>query len=97
MEVKKYIVMVDDNFHYTDETKRYKYGEYDTPEKAIEVCKKIIENSIKFEKGATSDDFFSSYCMYGEDPFIIGDAVFSARDYAKEYCEELQKKNNSIF
>jgi len=91
---KKYIVMVDDNYHYMNEDERYKHGEYDTPEEAISVCKKIVECSIEYENGATPGELYSNYCMFGEDPFIIGDVGFSGRDYAKEYCEKLCQENN---
>lgn len=46
METKKYIVMVDDNFHYMDEDERYQAGEFDTPQEAINLCKEIVEASI---------------------------------------------------
>lgn len=87
--------MVDDNYHYMNEDERYKHGEYDTPEEAISVCKKIVECSIEYENGATPGELYSNYCMFGEDPFIIGDVGFSGRDYAKEYCEKLCQENKS--
>jgi hypothetical protein len=94
MEIKKYIVMVDDNFHYMDEDERYQAGIVDTPEEAINLCKKIVEASIQYEAGLTADQLFSNYCMFGDDPFIIGNVPFSGRTYAREYCERLCKKNN---
>lgn len=87
--------MVDDNFHYMDKDERYKHGEYDTPEEALGVCKKIVESSIRYEEGATPEELYSNYCMFAEDPFIIGDVWFSGRDYAKEYCEKLCKEINN--
>ena len=95
MGTKKYIVMVDDNFHHMDENERYKYGEYGTPEEAIEICKKIIEKSIVYKKGDTPKKLYSGYCMFGEDPFIIGDIGFNARSYAKEYCKRLCQETNN--
>lgn len=89
MKAKKYIVMVDDNFHYMDEYERYKHGEYDTPEEAIRECVKIVEKSIRYQNGSTPEELYSNYCMFGEDPFIIGGVGFSGWDYAKEYCEKL--------
>jgi hypothetical protein len=77
-----------------DENERYKVGEYETAEEAISVCKKIVENSIIYENGATPEALFSKYCMFGDDPFIIGNVRFSGRDYAKEYCEKLCRENN---
>lgn len=89
MTTKQYIVMVDDNFHYMDEDERYQAGVYDTLEEAISRCKKIVEASIQNEVGATPDELFSTYCMFGEDPFIIGDISFNSRIYAREYCERI--------
>ncbi|MCC5944563.1 MAG: hypothetical protein JJT94_06475 [Bernardetiaceae bacterium] len=86
----KYVVMVDDNYHYADEDARYKYGEYDTPEEAIHICKKIVENSIKYKAGVTAKQLLSDYTMFGDSPFVLGGGVhFSASDYAKEYCEKI--------
>lgn len=89
---KKYVVMVDDNFHYMDKDERYKYGEYDTVEEAINECMNIIESSIVYVEGATADELFSTYCMFGEEPYIISDEEvhFNARDYAREYCKLLE-------
>jgi hypothetical protein len=39
-------VFVDDNFHYQDESERYKYGEYETYEAAVEVCKQIVDGEL---------------------------------------------------
>ncbi|HMO32944.1 MAG TPA: hypothetical protein PKE07_08100 [Lacibacter sp.] len=87
METKKYIVMIDDNYDYMDEDARYKYGEYDTPEEAILACKKIVERSIELKAGATANELYASYLMFGEDPFIEGGAGFNAREYAREYLK----------
>jgi len=43
---EKYIVYVDDNFHYMDTDERYKYGEYDTLEEAIRECKAIVDREL---------------------------------------------------
>ena len=39
-------VLVDDNFHYQDEAERYKYGEYETYELAVKVCKDIVDEEL---------------------------------------------------
>lgn len=92
METKKYIVMVDDPFHYMDDGERDQAGIFDTPEEAINRCKEIIEASIQYKVGMTAKELFFNYCMFGDDPFIIGDVTFSARAYAREYCVKLCKK-----
>ena len=90
----KYLLYVDDNFHYMDEEERYKSGEFDTLEKALAKAKEIVEKFLldAFKKGMKADDLFRYYTMYGEDPFIIGgppESNFSAWDYAKKRCHEL--------
>jgi hypothetical protein len=90
----KYKVLVDDNFHYMDESHRYNLGEYKTMEKAIEACKDIVDEFLReyYEPGMSSSELLSQYALYGEDPFIIGEdekAPFSARDYASERAEDI--------
>jgi hypothetical protein len=92
----KYKVFIDDNFHYMDESHRYKLGEFNTLEKAIAACRKIVDEFLRenYKPGITSGELVAQFVLYGEDPFIIGadDKVpFSARDYtsvkAKEICQ----------
>ena len=88
----KYRVLVDDNWHYMDESERRSAGEYDRLEDAIATAKRIVDRSlVEFaSRGRTSDELYKHYCLYGEDPFIVGAEgnVFSARDYAGERCRE---------
>ena len=42
MKQYKYIVEVDDNFHYMDESERYRLGEFDSCAAAIAACKQLI-------------------------------------------------------
>lgn len=90
----KYEVFIDDNFHYMDESHRYKLGEYNTLKDAFEACKKIVDEFLNenYKSGMTSDDLMSQYVLYGEDPFIVGadeSVPFSARDYADEKVNEI--------
>ena len=89
---KKYVVYVDDNFNFMDESERYKAGEYNTQDEAIAKCKEIVERSLAGSKAIekTAEDMYESYTMFGEDPFIIGpkEVSFSVWDYAKERCDE---------
>jgi hypothetical protein len=43
----KYVVYVDDNFHYMDESERYKLGEFDTEEEAIHAANKLVDDFLK--------------------------------------------------
>ncbi len=89
----KFIVYVDDNFHHGDESERYKLGEFDTREQAVEACKNKVEEYFeRLEKGKYSfKELWEGYMMYGEDPFISSDDDsnrFSAWEYAKGRCLE---------
>ena len=92
---KKYIVFVDDNFHFMDESERYIAGEYDTAEEALEKSKSIVERSLAESMGSalSAYDLCNSYEFFGEDPFIVGPTKvdFSAWDYARIRSKELIK------
>ncbi len=88
-----YRVMVDDNYHYMDESERTTRGEFQTLEAAIAVCKKIVNESLEsfYKPGMKSAELMSAYTQFGEDPWVMGgDGVpFSAWDYARERCTEI--------
>ena len=91
---KKYEVHVDDNFHFMDESERYKLGEFETCEEAVAVCMKIVDEFLEtgYKKGMSFKELYEGYVGFGEDPFVIsGDKTcfFSAWDYAKKRCAEL--------
>lgn len=90
----KYKVLVDDNFHYMDESERYTLGEFDTCEAAIAACKRIVDDFLLSSdlQEATPERLYSQYTMFGDDPFIITQdpaCKFSAWDYAKRRCAEI--------
>jgi hypothetical protein len=92
----RFEVYVDDNFHYQDESERYKQGEYDTYEEAVKVCREIVDGELLhlYEKGASAADLYSSYTSFGEDPFVRPSPKgqrFSAWEYANLRCEEMCK------
>lgn len=93
MTKQKWIVLIDDNFSFMDEHARYKDGEYDSYEEAIARCKSIVDDFLlsDLKYNDTAETLYSSYTMFGEDPFIIGNKTyeFSSWDYAKERCETL--------
>ena len=93
---EKYTVYVDDNFHYMDESERYKLGIYEGCASAIAACKGIVDEFLLdgYKKGVTEAQLHKGYLLFGEDPFIIADdpdCKFSARDYARQRCKELCK------
>jgi hypothetical protein len=93
---KSFTVMVDDNFHYMDESERYKLGEYDTLEEAIAACKKLVDEYLQdsLQQGVSPEKLYETYAMFGDDPFILGaepgSVPFSARDYASERCRRIR-------
>lgn len=97
---KKYIVKVDDNFHYMDESERYDGGSYSSLEEAIKRCEEITTESLKgfYKKGTSADELKAKWLMFGEDPFVIGaDKVpFSAREYLSEdLCSKIIKETET--
>ena len=95
MSRTKYTVLVDDNFHYMDESERYKLGSFRTLARAIAACKKIVDRCLKdtYTAGMTASELSASFAMFGDDPFIVSEGQsgvpFSARDYATERCKEI--------
>jgi hypothetical protein len=90
----KYTVMVDDNFNYMDESERHVAATLDSAEKAVAVARSIVDEFLadNHRAGMSSDDLYSAYKSFGEDPFIISDdpdCNFSAWSYAKARCLEL--------
>lgn len=91
-----YVVMVDDNFHYMDESERYRAGEFATAEEAVARCRQIVDEYLddaqKIEENSTATALWQSYVMFGEDPFVVAKGAepvhFSAWTYARERCEE---------
>lgn len=88
-----YEVYVDDNFHYGDESERYRLGEFATRAEAVAACRtKVDEYFERIKKGEHSfKELWEGYMLYGEDPFIStddGEPRFSAWEYAKQRCLE---------
>ena len=93
-----YRVLVDDNFHYMDQSERYALGEFPTLDAAIEASRKIVNDYLlsAYHPGVTAQALFASYTSFGEDPHIVALApeeetavLFSAGDYAKHRCDEM--------
>ena len=92
-----YKVLVDDNYHYMDETERYELGEYSTLEAALEAAQKVVDEFLHsaYKPGMTAEALYQAYTTFGEDPWIASDPggegqiVFSAWDYAKKRAAEM--------
>jgi hypothetical protein len=93
----KYKVLVDDNFDYMDESRRYELGEFHSLDAALEASRKIVDEYLlsTYQPGMTARALYESYMTFGEDPFIVAiplhgtGILFSAWDYAKQRCDEL--------
>jgi hypothetical protein len=88
--------MVDDNFHFMDETERYELGAFDTVEEALSKCREIIDADFAHmaKPGLSPEALYELYVHFGEDPFIICEGAdeeaaraWSAWDYAKSRCQ----------
>jgi len=90
----RYRVLVDDNFHYRDESERYEHGQFDTCESAIAACRRIVDEFLidTYKAGMTPGELWQLYMGFGDDPFIVTTGprcAFSAWDYARQRCDEL--------
>ncbi len=99
---KQYIVQVDDNYHYADESERYCAGTFAMLNQAIQVCEAITIESLKsvYEPGITAGKLSSQWAMFGDDPFITGDVddvAFSARKFiTEELCTKIIKEIETV-
>jgi hypothetical protein len=91
----RYRVLIDDNFHFMDESHRYEHGVFDTAEEAIAACRAIVDSDLEenYSPGMSPAELYLRYQHFGEDPFVVPtdssapDPGFSAWNYAKERSE----------
>lgn len=99
MIMQKYKVIIDDNFHFMDESESYGSGVFDTYEEAVTKCKEIIDEFLDSVKkpDENAEQLYSTYVMYGETPHIHGEKLgdFSATDYAKQRCLEISTQHQA--
>lgn len=90
---QKYILYVDDNFHYMDESSRLILGRYDTEVSAIFAAQSRVNDFLEEHRkdAESAQALFKKYVDFGEDPWIDG-SDFSAWNYARMRCEELYAK-----
>jgi hypothetical protein len=85
----RFQVMVDDNFHYMDESERFAHGGFDSLEAAVDACRRMVDRDLGelHRPGMSGDELYRQYVSFGSDPYIVGvgpDVPFSAWDYAQE-------------
>jgi hypothetical protein len=93
-----YKVLIDDNFHYQDESERVTHGQFSTADQALAACRRIVD---EFLASAHKPDMspaalYEQYTLFGDDPFIVpvdpnsAPAVsFDAWSYARKRCQEM--------
>ena len=92
---KTYTVFVDDNFHYMDESERYKLGEFPDCASAVAACKQIVDEFLTSCAASDDTELYHQYVTFGEDPWISSEdseCKFSAWNYARERAKKLVKK-----
>ena len=94
--MSSYTVMVDDNFHYMDESERWELGTFASLDEALGACRALVDRWLaeNHKPGMTGPELYRLYASFGEDPFILGGEggsrrIFSAWDYAKERADAL--------
>jgi hypothetical protein len=95
--VTGYKVLIDDNFHYSDESERVTHRVFATAEEALTACRAIVDDLLTdaFRPGMSSSDLYDCYKQFGDDPFIVpigpedGPVNFSAWQFARERCEAI--------
>lgn len=66
-------VLVDDNFHYRDESERYEVGEYQSYDAAVTVCKMVVDRypASAFKVGMTAAELHNNCVSFGEDSYVV--------------------------
>jgi hypothetical protein len=61
--VSRYKVLVDDNFDYMDQDKRYQHGVFPIAEEAISACKRIVDSNLNdfMQPGMTASELYGAY------------------------------------
>jgi hypothetical protein len=89
--MSQFTVMIDDNFHYMDDSHRLEFGRYDTAAEAVAACRRIVDQWLleHYKPRMTAKELFELYVGFGEDPYVVPPVKalatgFSAWDYAQE-------------
>jgi hypothetical protein len=96
-----YIVRVEENSHYMDESERYTLGEFTDAEVAISAAKRLVDEDLNslYRAGMTAEQLYQQYTSFGHDAYIISgneSCQFSARDYAGERCREICSRASEV-
>jgi hypothetical protein len=92
-----YKVLINDSFHFMDESERTDHGVFANADDAIAVCKEIVDDDliVMWKPGTTAKELYKLYVAFGPDPFVVPlnpkdpSVEFSAWTYAKIRCKDL--------
>lgn len=89
-----FTVYVRDNFHYMDPEAEYRDSTHATLAEAIARCQQIVDADLGDQPGTNARAMVEYYRMFGDDPYIVGDATagttpFSAWEYAEQRARQL--------
>ena len=94
-----YRVMVDDNFHYMDESYRECAGTFQNYEDALSEARSITLESVVDNLSVTTEETFENYKGFGRDPFILPfggaprpDENYSAWSTAKLFAQVMEPR-----
>lgn len=92
----KYEVYVDDNyenFSCDGGNGQVAFGTYDSLEEAVEICKRIIDESLtkNLKPGINTESIMSSWKFGGPTAFIRGNGVFDSDEYVKRRAMEISE------
>jgi hypothetical protein len=98
--VASYQVLIDDNFHYQDESERITHGTFQSAAEAVAACQAIVDEFLigALKPGMSAAALYEVYKSFGDDPFVMtvdpkdARVPFSAWLYAEERCEVLGAK-----
>lgn len=85
----RFVVIVEDNFHYQDADERYELGRFPTIEDAIATCERLVTESLAhlFVAGMSADELYEQYMAFGDDAFIFDIAADHPADVPWSACE----------
>jgi len=97
--MSSYVVMIDDNFHFMDESERTRDSEHATADAAVARCKAIVDEWLGLAarnapEPMTAAQLLETFHYFGEDPFVLAPpgaerVAFSAWEYARESAKEI--------
>lgn len=94
-----WIVYVDDNFYFMDESERYMLKAFNDYGDAKAACKRIVDDFLEESSARTAEELRQSWSAFGEDPWIKGPkpagGYFAASEYVRRRCKELRPDSNS--